>query len=82
MRGTSPSNLHRQDCESGSDRSRKPECAGCSLWDSALPESNNQNLQNLLRAIRVIRGSFVVRQEKAIHELHELHEVDFEDSGC
>ena len=52
--------------------------------DSALPESNNQNLRNLLRVIRVIRGSFVVRQEKAIHEsheLHELHEVDFEDSG-
>ena len=41
--------------------------------DSALPESNNQNLQNLLRVIRVIRGSFVVRQERPIHESDELH---------
>ena len=49
--------------------------------DSALPEPNNQNLQNLLRVIRVIGGSFVVRQERAIHESHELHEVDFVDSG-
>ena len=51
--------------------------------DSALPEPNNQNLQNLLRVIRVIGGSFVVRQERAIHESHELHELhELDHSSC
>ena len=45
---------------------------------SALPESNNQNLRNLLRVIRVIRGSFSPVAQQTIHESHE---VDFEDSG-
>jgi len=49
--------------------------------DSALPESNNQNLRNLLRVIRVIRGSFSPVAQQTIHEPHELHEVEFEGSG-